>query len=178
NQTMAKALAAVKKLGVEEKFVQTMGLNLFPVYAQQRSSRIEPENQEPRIAGYRAENTIQVTLNDLGLVGKVIDAGIDAGLNRLEGVSFDLRNDTPQRQEALIHAIEEARAKAQVMAPALGVKLGDLREVFEEGSAAPPRPLNFRAERFAMAASDTPVQPGQMRIEASVTLRYEIIRRD
>ena len=38
--------------------------------------------QEPRIVGYRASNVIEVRLDDLEKVGPVIDAGIEAALER------------------------------------------------------------------------------------------------
>jgi uncharacterized protein YggE len=172
NQTITKALADLRKLGIEQRSIQTAGLNLFPVYAPHRPGS---ESDEPRVTGYRAANTIQVALDDLALVGKVIDTGVAAGVNRLEGVTFELRNDLPQRSEALRRAIEEAKSKAKTMAPALEVKLGRLREVVEGGiSIEPPQPILAKAERFAMSATSTPVQPGELRVEATVTLRYEI----
>ena len=173
NQTMAKALAELQKLGIEQSSIRTLGLNLFPVYASPGSVR---QTEEPRVTGYRAANTIQVTVNDLTLVGKIIDTGVAAGVNRLEGVTFDLRNDLPQRSQALQRAIEEAKEKAKAMAPALDVKLGKLREVIEGGVVIePPQPLFARGMRASFsAAAETPVQPGELRVEASVTLRYEI----
>jgi hypothetical protein len=39
--------------------------------------------EEPRIGGYRASNTVSVRLEDIGLVGGVIDAALDAGANQL-----------------------------------------------------------------------------------------------
>ena len=173
NQTMAKALAEIQKLGIEQRSIRTLGLNLFPVYASPGSAR---QNEEPRVTGYRAANTIEVTVNDLTLVGKIIDTGMAAGVNRLEGVSFELRDDLPQRSQALQRAIEEAKSKAQAMAPALDAKLGRLREVIEGGVAVePPQPFFARGMRASFGAAETPVQPGELRVEASVTLRYEIV---
>jgi uncharacterized protein YggE len=173
NQIMAKALADIQKLGIEQRSIRTLGLTLFPVYAPHRPGT---EFEEPKVWGYRAANTIQVTVDDLTLVGKIIDTGVAAGANRLDGVSFELRNDLPQRTQALQRAIEEAKAKAKAMAPTLEVKLGRLREAIEGGiSVEPPQPMFARAERAAFASAQTPVEPGELRVEASVTLRYEIL---
>ena len=78
------------------------------------------------------------------------DLEVSAGVNRLEGVSFALQNDLPQR------------------ARALNIRLGRISEVIESGNL--PRPETCRL----MAAEITPVQPGQLRVEASVIVRYEI----
>lgn len=173
NEVMQKGLDEIKKLGIAERAIRTSGLNLYPVYTNPRPDR---DGEEPRVAGYRAANTIQITIDDLALVGKIIDAGVSAGANRLEGVTFELRDDLPQRKQALERAIEEAKSKARAMAPALDVKLGKLREVIEGGIAIePPQPLFARTMRASFGAADTPVQPGELRVEATVTLRYEII---
>ena len=173
NEVMKKALDQIKKLGIAERFIRTSGLNLYPVYTNPGPDRAA---EEPRVAGYRAANTIQITVDDLALIGKIIDAGVSSGANRLEGVTFELRDDRSQRKQAMEQAIAEARSKAMAMAPALEVKLGKLREVIEGGVAIePPQPLFARTMRASFGAADTPVQPGELRIEASVTLRYEIL---
>ena len=130
---------------------------------------------EPRVVAYRAGNTIEVTVEDAKLVGKVIDAGLGAGANRLEGVSFGLKNDLPQRTAALRSAVEEARTKAQSMARALDVPLGSVREVVE-GDVHVLRHERFAAGRAIMAADamQTPVEPGEVRVQASVTIHYDI----
>ena len=172
NEIMNKVLAQIKELGISERSIRTSSLNLHPIYQQ----RPRGNNGEAEISGYSASNTVQVSLDNLDLIGKVIDAGMAAGVNRLEGVSFELRNDQSQRNDALILAIGEARAKAAAMAPALGVKLGPLREVVEGGvSIDPPQPFLGRRAAFMSTEMATPIQPGEVRLEASVTLRYDII---
>lgn len=172
NEIMQKTVAAIEKLGVQKKSIRTTGLNLYPVFANPAPGR---ETEPPRISAYRASNTLNVTVDDLALVGKAIDAGMTAGVNQLEGVSFEIRNDLPHRLEALKLAGAEARAKAEAMAESLGLKLGILREVSESGvSIEPPRPMFESTMRFARGAADASVQPGETAIEAAVTLRFDI----
>src|SRR5207253_878860 len=84
------------RLGVPAAQVQTAELNLSPVYAQGRPGG----ESEPRITGYQASNVVTVRLDKLDRVGPVIDAGLAAGANRLEGVGFGLRDDRQARAEA------------------------------------------------------------------------------
>lgn len=84
NGTLQKALDAIQKVGIPQRSIRTTGLTLSPVYAPQKLA--SPET--PRVVAYRAANTIEVTVDDLKLMGAVIDAGVTAGANRLEGVSF------------------------------------------------------------------------------------------
>src|SRR5262245_54919495 len=82
-------LNEIKKLGVMPEKIQTARLVLTPVYAPR-----SPESRDtPRIVSYNASNTVTVRLENLSLVGPVIDAGLKAGANQLEGVQFGLRNE-------------------------------------------------------------------------------------
>lgn len=176
NDIVQQALQQIRAVGIEERKIQTTGVSLYPVYEPQQFKPNEVP-AAPRVAGYRASNVIQVEVNNLALVGKVIDAGVKAGANRIEGVSFDLQNDLPARTEALKQAVAEARAKAATMAAALDVKLAGVAEGIEGGvNTIPPMPrLGVMAAR--VEAPGTPVQPGEMRIQAAVTLRYHIVEK-
>lgn len=170
NQAANAILEAVTKLGVDRDQIQTGRITLHPTYSQPKPGSDEPA----RIVGYRASNIVNVRLQRLDLTGPVIDAGLKAGSNQLEGVSFSLRNDGPARQEALRKAVVEAREKAQTLAQALDVRLGAIHEV-QEGGVGIVQPV-FREAAFARAgaADATPVLPGQVTVNASVTVRYRI----
>jgi uncharacterized protein YggE len=105
-----------------------------------------------------------------------VDAGLDNGVNELEGVQFGLKNDGPAREQALHFAVTEARGKAAAMADALGVTLGPVQEATESGVSIVA--LGSRgSESFAVAARaavPTPVSAGQLEIRASVVLKYAI----
>jgi uncharacterized protein YggE len=171
NRTANAIMEAVRRLGVQPQQVQTSELFLGPIYGQNR-----PEVQaEPRITGYQASNVVSVSLEKLDQVGPVIDAGLGAGANRLDGVVFGLRNDAAARAQALTAAVTEARGKAQALASAAGVRLAELVEVTEGGVSFTPV---YQKGRVAMAAEamdmSTPVASGQVSVDASVTLRYRI----
>jgi uncharacterized protein len=172
NRTAGAILEAVRKLGIPADHIQTSELNLGPVYGQGRNDRA---TQEPQIVGYQASNVVAVQVEQLDKVGPVIDAGLGAGANRLEGVVFGLRDDHKARAEALTRAVEEARVKADALARALKVRLVRILEVAEGGVAVTPQPfLRGRMAMESMAMADTPVSGGQVGITASVTVRWEI----
>lgn len=169
NEIASSILAAVKRLGVEQKQITSTRISLQPIYAAQRPDQIEA----PRIAAYRASNSVSVRLLDLSKAGPVIDAGLEAGANTLEGVTFGLQDDTRAREEALRQAAVKARAKAETMARALGVRLGPLQNVQEGGVDV--RPVPPMMIRSSMAAeSNAPVSPGEIEVGASVTVQYRI----
>lgn len=171
NAILQDTLGRLKQLGIAEERIRTTEITLQPVLAE----RFQPpgvEPKEPRIVGYRATNLIQVESDDLKLVGRIIDAAVAAGANRVESISFELKNDLQARQQAMKQAVQEARSKAQAIAEAMGVQLGAIYEAVE-GSPYVARPQVGLA-RAALAEVATPVQPGQLNIDAYITLRYRI----
>jgi uncharacterized protein YggE len=163
-------LAALRAVGVPAAQIQTSDLSLSPLYP---NNPREP-NAEPRIVGYQATNTVSVRLEAMGQVGQVIDAGLKAGANRVDGIDFGLRDDGPARSRALAEAVAQARQKAQAIAGALNVHLGEVLAA-EEGGGEPTPRFAVRSGMAAMAAGvSTPVSAGQITTSATVTLRYRI----
>jgi uncharacterized protein YggE len=170
NEIMQRVLEALRRMNVPATNLQSAGLSLSPVY-DQSDPRARPAS--PRVAGYRASQTLRVILNDVRLAGSVLDAAVAAGANQIEDPVLRVADETRARQEALRRATREARGKAEAIAEALGVRLTGVLEV-SEGPIAILRP-RFDA-RLAAAAAEaaTPVEPGQVRVEATVTIRYRI----
>jgi hypothetical protein len=172
NAVVQEILSSIGKVGIPANQIQTARLVLTPVYAPRN-----PDSRDaPRIVAYNATNSVSVRVSNLSLVGGVIDAGLKAGANQLEGVQFGLRNDTASREEALKQAVQEARSKAQVMADALRVNLAEVLEASEGGVSVVLFAENGASPRLSFAASsaETPVAPGQIQVHANVTIRYRI----
>ena len=109
-------------------------------------------------------------VDDLTKVGDVIDEGVKAGANQVEELSFQLKDDTAARREALTGASKQARAKADAIAQAMGLRIDGVLEVGEGGvQVMRPRMDLARAGVAAMEAAGTPVQPGQVDVRATVT---------
>jgi uncharacterized protein len=166
NAVAQDILTAITKVGVAAKDIRTERLILSPVY----NSR----SADQKVVSYNATNTVSIRLDNLALTGSVIDAGLKAGANQLNGVQFRLRNELPSRQEALKRAVQEARAKAQAMAEALNVGLMEVLEASESGVAVSPRLDSVAFSRAAPQSVETPVLPGEIEIHANVTIRYRI----
>jgi uncharacterized protein YggE len=174
NQAVQQTVKAIRALGVPEERIRTASLYLTPVYQRVRTAEGGP--QEPTIAGYRATNTIVVTLDDISLLGQVIDAGVSTGANKIEGISFQLKDDSRQRREALQQAARDAHGKAMALAEAAGLVIGGIFRL-QEGSVGivGPEPQYSRGVMaMAEGGGQTPVQPGQMKVQASVTAQYFI----
>lgn len=170
-QIMQRVIKDIKAQGIPDEKIRTVGLSLNPVYSQP-VPKAGQEPEPPRIVGYRASNTVRVQVDELERVGGVIDAGIAAGANQLSGLAFDLRDDLKHRKQALQLAAQEARSKAEAIASALNLQLGEVLEIREEGGPA----VHPVERRFAAsAAAGTPIQPGQVQVSASVSVRFRLV---
>lgn len=180
-ERMTAVIEALRRLGIEREDIQTRRVELMPRYEAMDRRMPEPMPpdrmpQEPRIVGYIAVNQVVVTVDDIGLVGRVVDAGVAAGANRVTGIHFQLREPEAAYHEALRLAVQKARREAQVVADALGEPLGPALNVATSSFYAPPPPApmmaDMRMERAA--AMPTPVEPGELDVTASVSITFRI----
>jgi uncharacterized protein YggE len=172
NQVVQNVIKGIKSLGVADKNIATIDLSIYPVYGNQQP---EPQGQttQPVIRGYRASNIIRVQIEKLERLGDVIDAGLNAGANRIEGLSFDLKDDGEFRTQALRLATAEADAKASAIARAMEAEIVGIKQISETGINL-MRPQMDSGPVFSARAAATPVQAGQVRVEASLTVTYYI----
>lgn len=168
---VAAVLAALRPAAGPGAEVKTVSYSLSPNY------QYHPGGEPPTLTGYTALNVVRVTLDDLGRMGNVIDAATRAGANRVQGIQFTLRDQDAVRAQALREAAVRARAEADVLASALGLKILRVLAVEESSPRIPPfRPLaalNAPA-RGAVAEVATPVEAGTIDVTAEVTLSVEV----
>ena len=162
-------LAAVRKALGAAGVLKTISYSLNPNY------KYHP-NAEPTPDGYTASNVVQATLDDLAKIGVVIDTATAAGANHVQDIAFTLRDQDAVRAEALRQAATRARAEAEVLAGALGLRV--VRVLNVEENSAQFVPLRVMASRVASAATaasaPTPVEAGTLDITANVTLSVEV----
>jgi uncharacterized protein YggE len=136
--------------------------------------------EPPRIRGYRASNQVRDRTEELDQIGELIDAGLAAGANHMQGVYFELRNSQAAKAQALQRAVEEARAAANTIAATLGVTLGPVLEAstntepvqpMYRAAPAPPMVRDMMGGEVAMA---TPIEPGEQVVRAYASLVFAI----
>ncbi len=167
----AKVASTLKGMVGKDDKVTTTRYSLEPRY--EPAKRGEPG--EPRIIGYVARNEVQVETHKIDAAGFLIDAAINAGANRVSSLQFTLANRNEQLRAALAKAGGEARAQAESVAAALGVKL---KAVLSATTVTPPIIQPRRFEALGMAAAEarppTPIEPGAVSVSATLQVTYEI----
>ena len=166
---MDTVIRALRGLGIRDLTVETFGYGLRPEYA----PRTPDPDWRPEIVGYTAQNNIRVTAGNVQAVGRVMDAGVRSGANRVAGLTFQATDTEAARREALAMAVAQARSQAEVMAAALGRTLGEPLEV-RGGAEAPSFRMPQGAAMRAMEAVDTPIEAGDLNVTASVFIRFAL----
>ncbi|MBI2196657.1 SIMPL domain-containing protein [Candidatus Daviesbacteria bacterium] len=168
NAAINKVAEAIKKLGVEQKDIQTQNYQINPNYDFQGPTQ--------RITGYSASTNLSIKVRKIDLVNQVIDEATANGANLVGSISFDVDDKAKVENEARQKAVETAKKKAENAAKIAGFRLGRLVN-YSENFGGGPEPILLRA----MAAPgggekpDTSIEPGSSEIKVVVTLSYEIL---
>lgn len=174
--TMEKALTALKALNLDKYEPQTGTVSLQPRYNSYR------DESERRIVGYTALNTVRVRTTDLKASARIIDEALKAGANRVDSVSFGIKEYLAAREEALTMAVKAAKRKAQVIASALDQHLGKVQSVNESSPAYFYGGMNRMAQvQTANVAgggsgetAEESVVPGQIEVVVDVTISFAL----
>lgn len=164
--TMSAILDAVAGAGVTRRDIRTSMLSVQPRYDYR-------DGKAPSLVGYDLANVVTVTVRDIATVADVVDGSLRAGATSLDGLSFDVEDPAEPERIARMTAVGAARARADVLAEAAGVKIGGVVDIVEGGP--PPSFPRAKAERMSLAAdASTPVSAGTTDIEVTVTVTYRL----
>jgi uncharacterized protein len=170
SQTMTAVIDRLKSEGIQDSMIETSNVSVMP------NTTYDPQTGEQKTQGYLAQNTITVTLRDLSLVGKVMAASTQAGANMVSGPVWSLSDNTEATKQALEKAVAAARSKAEALATATGVKVGDVLAINESSTSTPP--IVYESAKAAGDSSmvSPPVNPQDVLISSNVTITYRLVR--
>jgi hypothetical protein len=170
NRVMGALLAVVRGLGVADSDVHATRLTVGPEYD-------VGDGRRPRqLVGYAVSRELIVELRDIDRLGLLIEKGLGAGANLVAEPRLDSSRRGDLEREALARAVGDARANAEVVAQALGVRVGAARSV---SAAGEPPLVPVPAPRMAIASVAAPTaaetyRPGELTFTASVTASFEL----
>jgi hypothetical protein len=166
-KVMAEVIAAIKAAGIAESNIQTTGYNLY-----QTRDYYSNETSDPY---YVASNTVTVEIDNINLVGMIIDAGSKAGANTINSVAFSVKDDSAYYQQALALAMADAKGKATAIMKTFGATPSVPYSVSETstGGGIYYDYAMTRAAGEMSADYSTPVQAGEITISAQVSVSYD-----
>ena len=163
---MAKVVATIRAAGVAERDIQTSGISIQPQYRY-------AENQPPAITGYQASNTVNIKVRDIGKLGEVLDALVASGANQVHGPSFEIDQPEAVYDEARQAALKQARARAEMYAQSLGLRVRRIVSISEGGGFQPPVPM-MKAMAMDARMESAPVAPGETTLSANLDVVFEL----
>jgi len=179
--TMTGVIAALKKAGVGDRYIRTQLINVQP-----RLARSNPQDyqEQPRITGYVANNSVAVTVTKLTTAPQVIAAAFGAGANSVNGPNLGNMDPQTGMADARAIAINNARAEADDYAKGLGLRVVRVLRVSERGNNA--RAVDFvvtTGSRLSEGAGAPPPPPppapppvagGEMKRTVTVYVDYAL----
>lgn len=164
---MERVRAALKRAGIADRDIQTTSINLSPQYRY-------VENQSPVLTGYQASNQLRGRFHDIRASGKILDALVGEGANQISGPNLSIEHPEMALDEARTKAVAAARARADLYARALGMRVVRVISLSESGGYSPPPPMPIMVARAQMAEAKTSVDPGEQQLQISVAITFEL----
>jgi uncharacterized protein YggE len=187
NKRISAILNVLEESGIQEEDIKTVSYNVSPRYefrdeiGQGVSGRegieIFPYPEGNRVlVGYEVSQTNEVRVRDTQTAGELLTQIGGSGADYVSGLSFTIWDSKEVEAEAREMAIDDARAKAGLLARQLDVDLGKVTS-FSESKGGYPIPMYARAESdMALGGQAAPadISIGQNEINSYVTITYEI----
>lgn len=172
-EAAARAMNAVRELGIEERHIRMEALRLQP------HREWVDEDRRWIESGFEAVRQVVVEVHDLEMLPTLVAEVVQQGANRLEQVSYDLENREEARNEALREAVENAREKARIVAATLGEELGAVQNVNEQSFDFPRPVVNLRSDMMYAEKAEAAPEPdayaaGEIEVRVTVHASFEI----
>ena len=163
---MAKVRSALKAAGIADRDIQTSNLSLNPEYSY--------ENNIQRLNGYSASNQLTIRFRDIANAGRILDVLVAQGANQISGPNLSIEHPEAALDEARVKAIATARARADLYARSLGMRIVRVVSVSESGGYAPPPPMPPMVMAARAERDQTAIDPGEQKLQVAVSMIFEL----
>lgn len=167
NAQTRKVIDALKAAGAKDSDISTSNFSIWP----QQDYR---EGRTPQITGFVVNNQVIVTRDDPAEASKLLSAAIGAGANNVSNLNMSVSDMNRVRAEGLRKAVENAHARAAILAEAANRALGKAVMISEGGTGSPPPVPYMRAQAQMVSDSSVPVEPGSQEVRFTVNVTYEL----
>ncbi len=169
SQKINNVLSTLKPMTGPNDTLKTTEYSLHPVY------EYDENRKKSFLTSYRVTSEVRLKTFLIDKLGRIIDAATDAGANRINGPAFDNSERDKNKRKALARAVEDAKETARAVAEAAGVELVKIVRI--NPSYNYPLPIykqNLRTARVAESSDAPSIEPGDLTVEANVSMVYEI----
>jgi uncharacterized protein YggE len=158
------ALKFIKKMNLAPSDFKTQRVALNPQY-----------DYEKKKHNYNATQTIEILLKDLSKYDELMEGLVDAGINKIDNVTFQSSKLVQYQSEARKLAIKEAKLKAEDYVSVIGQKGGRAITISDNTQNYYPQPRYMAMKTMEMADMSVPRETlavGEINITANVTVSF------
>ena len=163
---MARVRDALRQAGIADRDIQTSNISLNPEY-------IYANNQPPKLNGYTASNQVSVRFRDIANAGTILDALVKEGANSINGPNLTIDKPEAALDDARAKAVATGRARAELYARSLGMRIVRVVSISESGGYSPPPPMPVMMAERAQAA-DSKIDPGEQKLQVNLAMTFEL----
>jgi uncharacterized protein len=149
NLRSSAVIARLRQLGVADADLNAPDVGIHPEYDYRKGQRL---------VGYRVVRQMTARVRDLERLGETLDGLVAAGANEVQGAQMTASDPSAAEHSALEAAVKTARAKAQALAAAAGVKLGGVARIEEQTDPGVGPLPEFRAMAATAESADVPTE--------------------
>ena len=169
NDQTEQVIQALRDFGIAANDIRTTNFSIWPI------DKYDPATGVPSgEKSYAVDNTVYVTVRDLETLGDLLDTVVQAGANTVNSIQFDVADRDEALADARAEAVRDAGEKAQELAAAAGVELGELQSVSFPNLQNYPIFDGRGGGGAAAEAAAVPIQPGQLTFDVTVNVTYAI----
>jgi len=169
NAQTEKMIQALTDFGIDANDIRTTNFSIYPF------DRYDPlTGTSTGEKYYSVDNTVYVTVRDLGKLGDLLDTVVAAGANTVNSIQFDVANKDEALKTAREDAMKNAAKQAAELAEAAGVGLGEIQTISFFDSQPFPVFEGRGGGGGEGAAAAVPIQPGQLTFTVTVNVTYAI----
>jgi uncharacterized protein YggE len=173
----SKVKASIEKFRLKKEDVRTENYLISPEYVYDQKTSLN------KIVGYKVSHQISAIYRKVDDVGNLVDAlatntkGDTGGVN-IQNISWDSDKKANVESEALADAVKSARARAEELAKAAGVKIKSVHHIQNYTSTVNAPSVSGRVMSMKLesggGAAPTELSSGQVKVYVSVLMDFEI----
>ncbi len=163
-------LEFAENLNIKKKNLRTTNINIFPEYT------YTPKTGKRIFDGYKINRDITVNLENLTLLGQLIEGAINLGVNNINPPMFSSKNASGINIKLHTLAMEDAKNKAIALATSTNATIGRAIDVNAVPISLQPRPTEMR-----MLSADSAImneqnyEVGEITHQLSIIATFELI---
>lgn len=151
-------------IGINQKDIRTKNYSINPRY--------DFIDGVQTFRSYEVRHILEVTVNDISMVGNVLETSVENGVNYQQDITFTINSPDEYYNEALELAVNNATQKAENIAYSVGGSIISYPIKIIENNQ---RKITTPYESFMAKDASVPIQADRVKISASISALYRYI---